>query len=164
MIVGGSGSGKSTLTRKLGAKLGVPVYHMDRDVLWLPGWVERPRHEKAPLVQAIVARDARVFESGHSSTYDMRLARADMLIWTDALLWLRLWRVTWRSLRQRGQTRPESAKGCPERLRGLPGFWMCHWINRKRFDAKLEAVFAQATILKRMLAGFDEIDAFLKEF
>ena len=163
MIVGGSGSGKSTLARRLGAKLGLPVYHMDREVHWLPGWIARPEPEKPALVEAIVARDAWVFEGGHSASYDARLARADLLIWTDAPFWRRLWRVSWRSVRDLGRTRPDLAENCPETLRNLPGFWRYLWVNRQRIDARLEALFARATIPKRKLAGLAEIDAFLEE-
>lgn len=163
MIVGGSGAGKSTLARAIGAKLDLPVYHMDREVHWLPGWVERPKVEKAPIVEAIVARDEWVFEGGHSATYGLRLARADLLIWTDAPLWLRLWRVTWRSLRDLGKTRPDLADECPETLNNLPEFWRYLWTNRQKIDARLADLFARATIPKRKLNGFAEIDAFLKE-
>lgn len=161
MIIGGAGSGKSTLARALGEKLDLPVYHMDREVHWLPGWVERPREEKAPLVEAIVAKEAWVFEGGHSSTYPQRLARADLLIWTDAPFVQRLWRVIWRSVRQRGITRPDSAIGCPERISGLPEFLRFLVVNRRRIQSKLETTFAAAQIPKRKLTGFGEIDAFL---
>lgn len=40
MIVGGPGSGKSTLTRSVGAKLKLPVFHMDQ-IHWQENWVER---------------------------------------------------------------------------------------------------------------------------
>ena len=116
MIIGGSGAGKSTLARNLGVRLNLPVYHMDREVHWLPGWVERPAKDKAPIVAAIAARDEWVFEGGHSSTYRQRLARADLLIWVDAPFWRRLWRVTWRALRGLGQSRPDLPAGCPERF------------------------------------------------
>lgn len=162
MIIGGSGSGKSTLARRLGALWDLPVYHMDREVHWLPGWVERDPAEKPPLVRAIVARDAWVFEGGHSSTYADRLARADLLIWTDAPLWLRLWRITWRSVRSRGQSRPDLADGCPDRLSGLPEFWRFLWVNRHRIDANQRRAYDNATIPKHHLRSFSEIDRFVK--
>ncbi|MEM6694575.1 MAG: hypothetical protein AAF626_07930 [Pseudomonadota bacterium] len=161
MIVGGSGSGKSTLARRLGTKLGLPVYHMDREVHWLPGWQERPRDEKPARVAEIVARDAWVFEGGHSTSYQMRLARADLLIWTDAPLWRRMGRITWRAIRERGVSRPDLADDCPERLRMLPEFWWYLWVNRRRIDQRLAALYASATISKRKLTGFPAIEAFL---
>jgi len=85
------------------------------------------------------------------------------LIWTDAPLWLRFWRITWRSLRSRGQTRPDLADGCPERLSGLPEFWRFLWVNRHRIHAKLKTTYDAATIPKRKLSGFDEINAFVME-
>lgn len=163
MIIGGSGSGKSTLARRLGALWDLPVYHMDREVHWLPGWVERDHTEKAPLVRAIVARDAWVFEGGFSSTYPDRLARADLLIWTDAPLWVRLWRVTWRSIRFRGQSRPDLADSCPEQPKRLPEFWRFLWVNRRRIDATLKTTYAQAVLPKHHLRSFKEIDQFFKE-
>jgi adenylate kinase family enzyme len=134
---------------------------MDREVHWLPGWVERPPEEKAPLVEAIVAKEAWVFEGGHSSTYPQRLARADLLIWTDAPFALRLWRVIRRSVKQRGTIRPDSADGCPERISGLPEFLRFLVVNRRRIQRKLETTYAAATIPKHKLNGFAEINAFV---
>lgn len=163
MIVGGSGSGKSTLAARIGAKLHLPVFHMDREVHWLPGWRERPKAEKPAAVEKIVRQDAWVFEGGHSTTYDMRLARAELLIWTDAPLGLRLWRVTWRSFKDLGRTRPDLADDCPELLSNLPEFWRYLWVNRHKIDARLDALYVKATIPKRHLIGFAAIDAFCDE-
>ena len=98
MIIGSSGSGKSTLARLLGEILNLPVYHMDRDVYWRPGWAKRPRGDRIRQVERIVARDAWVFEGSNSNTYNVRAARADMLIWLDIALMLRLLRVIRRSV------------------------------------------------------------------
>ena len=76
MIVGGPGSGKSTLARKLGARTGLPVYHMDH-IHWMPGWVERPGHDKDRMTHEIHMKDVWIFEGGHSRTYQERFARAD---------------------------------------------------------------------------------------
>ena len=40
VVMGPPGSGKSTLARRLGARHGLPVFHLDQ-AYWRPGWVER---------------------------------------------------------------------------------------------------------------------------
>lgn len=114
MIVGGPGSGKSYAARELGRLSGLPVHHMDH-IHWLPGWVERERMEKDMLTRDIHARDAWIFEGGHSRTYRERAGRAELLIWLDLPVGLRMRRVLWRTLRYAGQRRPDMAEGCPER-------------------------------------------------
>ncbi len=144
MIVGGAGSGKSTAARLIGKRLNLPVFHMDRDVYWMPGWEERPFEERVAKVEGIAAQDSWVFEGSFSSTYQLRAARADVLIWLDTPLLLRLFRVTRRTIRDLGQTRPEMATGCEEKLSMLPEFW---WFiirtagrNRKRVSNLYETV------------------------
>lgn len=122
MIIGAAGSGKSTAARRIGERLGLPVYHMDRDVYWLPDWQERETDDRIRHVERITRLDNWVFEGGFSRTYDLRGARADLLIYLDLPLALRLYRVVFRCLRFRGQNRPDMAEGCRERLDMLPGF------------------------------------------
>ena len=121
MIVGQPGSGKSSLALRLGEVTGLPVIHIDR-IHWQPGWIERSKAEKTRLCLQAEAGERWIFEGGHSRTWPSRLARADLLVWIDRPLGLRLWRVLRRAFTQLGQTRPDMADGCPERLRSLPEF------------------------------------------
>ncbi len=41
VVLGPSGSGKSTLARKLGDRIGVPVFHLDQ-AYHRPGWQPQP--------------------------------------------------------------------------------------------------------------------------
>ncbi len=109
-IVGASGSGKSTLARILGPRLGLPVFHMDQ-IHYEGTWVERPMEEKLPIAQAVETQDRWVFEGGMSVTYGNRMQRADMLIWLDLPVGLRLWRVTKRLFRYLGKARPDLPQG-----------------------------------------------------
>ncbi|MQQ06933.1 hypothetical protein GFB49_00545 [Epibacterium sp. SM1979] len=163
MIIGGPGSGKSTLARRLGAALDLPVFHMDREVHWLPGWQERDKAEKMPIVERIIAQPKWVFEGGHSTSYAKRLARADLLIWVDAPLVVRLLRVLRRTVKDRGQTRPDMQDGCPEQLANLPGFlWFIIRIHRPS-QGKKRALFEQAQIPKCHLTSFKQINRFIAE-
>lgn len=137
MIVGGPGSGKSTLARLLGERTGLPVHHMDH-IHWLPNWVERTTAQKLPLVARIEAQDRWIFEGGVSTTYENRARRADLLIWLDMPVGLRLWRVTKRLLRYWGQARPDLTEGCREGFHAgtVPFYWFI-WTSRHRSRAKI---------------------------
>jgi adenylate kinase family enzyme len=115
MIVGGPGSGKSTLARAVGARTGLPVFHMDQ-IHYRPNWIERSRDEKDRLTREVHRQDAWIFEGGHSRTYPERIGRADTLIWLDVPVALRLWRILRRWVVYRGRTRPDMPPGCRERV------------------------------------------------
>ncbi|MEO1538123.1 MAG: DNA topology modulation protein FlaR [Pseudomonadota bacterium] len=147
-MIGSAGSGKSTAARMLGKTLGLPVFHMDREVFWLPGWVERDKADQLRQIERIVALEDWVFEGNNSSTFAIREARAQMLVWLDIPLWLRLVRVVRRSWQQRGQSRPDMSDGCVERLRALPGF--LHFIvSTSRSSRRKQRAFFERTLLAK---------------
>jgi adenylate kinase family enzyme len=142
MIVGGPGSGKSTLARALGARTGLPVFHMDR-IHWMPGWVARPLAEKIPLAHAVEAQERWIFEGGLSSTYGNRVARADTLIWLDLPVGLRFWRVLRRTVTGFSQQRPDLPESCPETFnRETLLFWRYIWRTRATARRPLLAIAA----------------------
>ena len=125
------------MARALGPRLGLPVFHMDH-IHWRQNWVERPQAEKAPLAEAVAARDEWVFEGGMSVTYRNRIARADMLVWLDLPVGLRLWRVTKRLFRYLGKARPDLPSGCVERLHTETlAFYHFIWSSRHTARAKI---------------------------
>lgn len=143
MIIGQPGSGKSTLARQLSQRTGLPVVHIDT-IHWQPGWIERSRYEKTQLCLEVEARDSWIFEGGHSATWDNRVARADLLIWIDRSASLRFLRVLLRTLRQRGQPRPDLPEDCPELLANLPAFFKFMWLTRQSARAKMQQFAATA--------------------
>lgn len=143
MIVGQPGSGKSTLARELGQCTGLPVVHIDT-IHWQPGWVERSREEKTRLCLEVEAGDRWIFEGGHSSTWDNRLARADLLIWIDRSATLRFWRVLLRTLLNRGRSRPDLPENCPELLTNLPEFFSFMWRTRNSARSRMQQLLATA--------------------
>ncbi|MGB9089440.1 MAG: AAA family ATPase [Pseudomonas farsensis] len=143
MIVGQPGSGKSTLARQLGERTGLPVVHIDT-IHWQPGWVERSPDEKTRLCHEVEARERWIFEGGHSTTWDNRLARADTLIWIDRSAPLRFWRVLLRTALNRGRSRPDLPSDCPDRLSRLPEFYGFMWRTRTSARAKMKQLAEQA--------------------
>lgn len=114
-VIGCCGSGKSTLAFKLGALLGIPVIHLDA-FHWQPGWVETPEIEWRETVQTLVRGNTWIIDGNYGRTLDIRLRVADTIIFLDFPRNLCLWRVFKRWLQYRGQSRPDMADGCLERL------------------------------------------------
>ena len=161
MILGQPGSGKSTLARKLGARTGLPVVHIDH-IHWMPGWRERARQEKTRLCAEVHARPAWIFEGGHSASWPERLRRADTVIWLDVPLGLRFWRVIRRSLVYWGRSRPDMPDGCPEQF--SLGFYRYIWRSRHRSRRAMADLLAAAAPSKQVyvLRTLRDVRAFLE--
>lgn len=114
VILGNAGSGKSTLARAIGKRLQVPVVHLDK-LFWEPGWVEPDAEAFRTRVKEAVASDAWVCEGNYSRrTFDLRLPRAELVIWLDTPRLTCLRRVFMRSVLNK--PRPDLPAGCSEKL------------------------------------------------
>ncbi len=165
MIMGQPGAGKSWLARELGRITGLPVVHMDR-IHWMPGWVERPLAEKVVMAHAVEAGERWIFEGGLSATYENRASRAELIVWLDLPVWLRLWRVTRRSLRDLGRSRPDLPENCPEKLSNLPEFWGFIWRTRRSGRERvrrLTSVWGERVPVVRLRSRAG-VDAWLRTF
>ncbi len=116
VVIGSSGAGKSTFARKLGARTGLPVTHIDQ-LFWQSGWVPTPTAHYRERLAEVVAQDRWIIEGVNASTLDLRLPRADLLIWLERGRLACLTRVARRVTGSYGRVRPDMAPGCPE---GLP--------------------------------------------
>lgn len=161
MIIGQPGSGKSTLARSLGAVTGLPVYHMDQ-IHWMAGWVERPRDQKLAKVHEVHAKNAWIFEGGMSFTWEVRLGRADTLIWLDVNWPVRTWRVFRRTVRGFGRTRPDLPENCPERFSFEFYKWI--WDTRHKGRALGRRTFnkAEPPKIRHRFTDFAQSDAYVE--
>jgi adenylate kinase family enzyme len=115
MIVGPSGSGKSTLARAIGARLNLPVTHLDA-LFWLPDWVGRDEASFRQLIGEAANADAWVIDGNYSRHYDLRLPRADTIVFLDLPRHVYFPRTVWRMLKNYGRERGDIGPGCPERF------------------------------------------------
>ena len=115
VVIGPPGSGKSTLARRLGERLGLPVFHLDQ-AFWRPGWVMAPPEEFRAEVMRIAAMPEWVVDGNYVDTIAPRLRAADAVIYLDVPAWVSVWRILRRSLASYGRVRADAAPGCPERL------------------------------------------------
>lgn len=158
MIMGPPGSGKSTLARKLGARLGLPVIHLDQ-IFWRPGWIESPADAFRAEIDRIAARPAWIIEGNYTVTADSRLARADTLVYLDVPAWLSLTRILRRIVTTHGRTRVDLTPGCPERLdlAFLRFTWTWNRLRRDRHLA-MAAAFDGRTAIFRGRTGIGAVD------
>jgi adenylate kinase family enzyme len=112
MIVGTGGAGKSWLARRLGEATGLPVIHLDRE-FWKPGWVQPATEEWEARIRELIAEERWIHDGNYSGTMDLRMQRADTIVFLDVPRWRSITGVVGRRLRS-GRT--EVAPGCPDQL------------------------------------------------
>ena len=115
LIIGPCGAGKSALSSALGARLGLPVFHMDK-LYWKPGWVGCDRSDLQAMLHGICTTDRWLIDGHYGGTLGERLKRADTVVYLDFPIRLCLWRVLRRIATWHGRPRPDMTEGCPERL------------------------------------------------
>ena len=100
VVVGVSGNGKTTLSRRLGARLGLPVTELDA-LCHQPGWTEASDDEfRRDVETAMSSPDGWVLDGLYQRKIgDLILRRADTLVWLDQPLPLVLRRLVTRAVR-----------------------------------------------------------------
>lgn len=164
LVIGSSGAGKSTLARHLGAKLELPVIHLDRH-FWKPGWEKTPEHMWRNHVDMLVKRPYWIMDGNYRSTLDIRLAAADTVIFLDLPPTLCAIRAFKRRLMYHNHPRPDIAQGCVEPIFDphFPSFiqWIMDYPNRARPDVikRLERIKTEKQIV--WLKSSKEVQQFL---
>jgi adenylate kinase family enzyme len=131
LIIGAPGTGKSTLARHMGPKLGLPVIHLDAEY-WRPGWVEPTKDEWAVKVAMLAAREAWVMDGNYSGSWDLRLPRAEAVVWLDLPRRVYLARMFVRTFGNLGRVRPDLGQDCPERFDWKFVKWVWNYRGRSR--------------------------------
>jgi len=160
MVIGCCGAGKSTLSKKLHRILKLPLIHLDRHY-WKPKWTETPSEEWIPIVNELAAKESWIIDGNYGSTLDIRLARADTIIYLDYSTATCLYRVCSRAITNYGKTRSDMTAGCPERI----DFKFFHYVatynmlRRKAQLAKVKKVSHEKQCI--ILKNDREVKAFL---
>ncbi len=137
-IVGCSGAGKSTFARAIGARLGLPVVHLDR-LFWKPGWRESEPAAFRDAVDAVASGERWVTDGNFTSASALRFSRAQAIVWITRPRAVCLWRAVRRSALAFGRTRADLAPGCPERfdLAFYRYIWSWETATRPRLEAAI---------------------------
>ena len=107
IVTGLAGSGKSTFSLALAAKTGLPVIHLDL-AFWKPGWVEPSETEWREKQRVVLAGDEWIADGNYHETLDLRLERADTVVFLD-MPW---WRCSGRALLRGFRIPSELPEGC----------------------------------------------------
>ena len=139
MILGSAGSGKSTLAARLGEITDIPVIHLDR-IFWNPGRVETPGEEMTLKAMEAAASERWIMDGNYSATLDLRIERADTIIFIDFSRFLCIFRALKRRIENHGKTRFDLAEGCIEKidLPFLKWIWGYPKRSRKNIIDKIE--------------------------
>lgn len=132
-VVGSGGAGKSTFARRLQERTGLPVIHLDREH-WRPGWVETPADEWRVKVAHLVSGDRWIMDGNYGGTLELRVARADAVVFFDFPRATCLWGIVKRRTKRGG--RPDMGEGCPERL----DLQFLRWVWRYNKDSRPEVI------------------------
>lgn len=115
LILGCCGAGKSTLARSLEKELDLPIIHLDQHY-WQPNWQEPTKTAWTTKVEELIKQDKWIMDGNYGGTLDLRIKRADIIVYLDASTIKCLYRVIKRIIKYRGKVRPDMPQGCPERF------------------------------------------------
>ncbi|MBB3913188.1 AAA family ATPase [Rhizobium fabae] len=141
LVVGCSGGGKSTLSLKIAARFGLSYFSLDRDVRWLPGWMQRDRVEQRAIIASRILEDRWIMDGTNPSTFDIRLPRTEVVVWVRMPRLLCVWGAISRWMKFLGRTRPEMAPGCIEKVDWE--FLRFIWTFEKKFAPRIVAGIAE---------------------
>ena len=164
VILGCAGTGKSTLARQLGERLQIPVVHLDA-IRWQPGWKPLTVESFRALLAQAVSRDAWVTDGNYAvHTFDIRMPRADLVVWLERPMLHCFWRVFKRACKSHFTGTEHLAHECPERfdrrffdrLKFIANFQR---VNRPRIEALRKLHGSNVPVI--VLSNDKEIAAFL---
>lgn len=128
-VIGCGGSGKSTLSLALGNSLSIPVHHLDC-MFWEPGWISIERKEFVHKQEVLFEQNQWIIDGNYGGTMDLRLEKADTIIFLDLPTIICLWGVLSRYFNYINDNRPDMAEGNGERV--TLEFLIYVWTYRKQ--------------------------------
>ena len=130
-IIGCGGAGKSTLARQLSGLLDIPVYHLDA-LFWKAGWTATTESEFDTNLYEILSKDKWIIDGNYARTLSVRIREADTIIFLDYPTYVCLFRVIKRRIKYSGETRPDMAKDCKEKIDAEFIKWILNFRRKNR--------------------------------
>lgn len=115
IVIGAPGSGKSTFSLKLGNKLGIPVYHLDK-IWWKGDWENVTTEEFDKRIAEIVSKKMWIIDGNYRRTLDIRLKECDTVVYLDYNGIYCMVNALIRCFRNRGKVREDMGGNCIEKF------------------------------------------------
>ena len=141
MVIGCCGAGKSNFSKALHERLKLPLIHLDQHY-WKPNWTESEAGEWAQKVTKLARGEEWIIDGNFGGTMDIRIERADTIIYLDISTSKALFRILKRTFIYLGKIRPDMPANCPERI----SWEFIHYValfNRTRRDKIFQKLYAQ---------------------
>lgn len=152
VISGCAGSGKTNLARQLGKRTGMPVICLD--AIWQPHWDEKDVPAFRALMKNAHGGDEWISDGNFAmATFDIRLARATLVVWLECSKLSCLWRVITRVFK------PGEGHGIMRIGKVLAFIWKFDRVNRPRIEA-MRLSHGPNVPVRRLFGGRD-VAAFL---
>jgi adenylate kinase family enzyme len=164
LVIGNGGSGKSTFSKKLNKHLNLELIHLD-NLFWKPNWKQTPKQEWKEIVKEIIREDKWIMDGNFNSTLDIRIERADTIIFFDMPRHICLWNASKRIIRGKyfKIERDDITKGCNERF-DLPFYkWIWNYNKnvRPRYLNLLQSLENEKKII--IFNNYYDSNKFLKQ-
>jgi len=159
LVIGSSGAGKSTFAGRLGEATGLKIVHLDQ-LFWKPNWVEPTKEEWRETVEEVLQNEAWIIDGNYSGTLDLRIQRADTVIFLDFPPTICVWRILKRVAFYHKGKRPDMAAGCDERFDWDFVKWTWNYPKRSKPKVKSLLKSYQDKLKIIRLVSNREVEAF----
>ncbi len=158
LVIGSCGAGKSTFAKRLHKVTGLHLIHLDR-FYHKPNWGKPTDDEWKAKVKELISGDEWIMDGNYGGTMELRMERADTVIWLDFPRILCTYRILKRTIQYRNKTRSDMAEGCNERFDWE--FTKYVWNFKRDKNPLLEERLKKFNKLKQIrLKSKDEIETF----
>jgi adenylate kinase family enzyme len=155
VVLGCAGAGKTTFARRLADVTGAPLICLD--AIWQESWTAADVPAFRALLAELHAGEAWISDGNFAvATFDLRLPRADLLVWLAPPRWLCLLRA---SLRVLSPGEPHRPRHLPRVLRFI---WNFDRVNRPKIEAERAAHGPDVPLLR--LRSRREVEALLDDW
>lgn len=154
LIIGCPGSGKSTLARQLNQFWKLELIHLDTIYHDAKLWSVDPVKKKMQWrkhIESISSKDSWLMDGNYTSSLDIRILRADLVIFLDYPRYVSLIRAIKRRFVYNKKPRPDMPIGWKEKfnLNLLKKIWNFKHTHKPRIEKLLEGKVNQTVVILR---------------